>query len=96
MHAGRSIDHDGHLCINQQRAGPREHIAADRKEAVALGINAGIDMIMDPYDPEVCKDIIASKVPDVKRLRQFRIACGSESMMIDCTETKVWDTPDID
>lgn len=104
------------------------------KEAVALGINAGIDMIMDPYDPEVCKDIIASKVPDVKRLRQFtkvelnpgeskivrleipahelafvghdgkwrlekgqfRIACGSESMMIDCTETKVWDTPNID
>ena len=52
-------------------------------------------MIMDPYDPEVCKDIIASKVPDVKRLRQFRIACGSESMIIDCTETKVWDTPDI-
>lgn len=48
-------------------------------------------MIMDPYDPEVCKDIIA-----IKRLRQFRIACGSESMMIDCTETKVWDTPDID
>ena len=79
-------------------------------------------------------DIIASKVPDVKRLRQFtkvelnpgeskivrleipahelafvghdgkwrlekgqfRIACGSESMMIDCTETKVWDTPNID
>ena len=38
----------------------REHIAADRKEAVALGINAGIDMIMDPYDPEVCKDIIAA------------------------------------
>lgn len=38
----------------------REHIAADRKEALALGINAGIDMIMDPYDPEVCKDIIAA------------------------------------
>ena len=79
-------------------------------------------------------DIVASKVPDVKRLRQFtkvelnpgesktvrlefpahelafvghdgkwrlekgefRIACGTESMMIVCTATKVWDTPNID
>ena len=79
-------------------------------------------------------DIVASKVPDVKRLRQFtkvelkpgesktvrlefpayelafvghdgkwrlekgefRIACGTESMMIDCAATKVWDTPNID
>ena len=38
----------------------REHIAANRVEAVAAGINAGIDMIMDPYDPEVCKDIITA------------------------------------
>nr|MCR4845001.1 beta-glucosidase [Bacteroidales bacterium] len=27
----------------------RDHVAADKKEAVAMGINAGIDMIMDPY-----------------------------------------------
>lgn len=33
------------------------HIAADRKEALALGINAGIDMIMDPYHAEVAEDI---------------------------------------
>ena len=38
----------------------REHIAADRKEALAIGINAGIDMIMDPYHPDVCGDIIAA------------------------------------
>ena len=38
----------------------REHIAANRVEAVAAGINAGIDMIMDPYEPEVCKDIITA------------------------------------
>jgi len=36
----------------------RDHVAADKKEAVALGINAGIDMIMDPYDPECCTAII--------------------------------------
>jgi len=36
----------------------RDHVAADKKEAVAMGINAGIDMIMDPYDPECCTAII--------------------------------------
>ena len=36
----------------------RDHVAADKKEALALGINAGIDMIMDPYDPTCCTDIV--------------------------------------
>lgn len=36
----------------------RDHVAADKKEAVEMGINAGIDMIMDPYDPECCTAII--------------------------------------
>ena len=38
----------------------REHIASDRKEALALAINAGIDMIMDPYDTLCCADIKAA------------------------------------
>lgn len=64
----------------------REHIAADRKEAVVLGINAGIDMIMDPYDPEVCKDIIAavnekmipmSRIDDaVRRVLRLKVRLG--------------------
>lgn len=64
----------------------REHIAADRKEAVALGINAGIDMIMDPYDPEVCNDIIAavnekmipmSRIDDaVRRVLRLKVRLG--------------------
>ena len=41
----------------------RDHVAADKKEAVALGINAGIDMIMDPYDP-ACVDVIVECVND--------------------------------
>ncbi len=36
----------------------RDHVAADKHEAVAMGINAGIDMIMDPYDPECCQVIV--------------------------------------
>ena len=41
----------------------RDHVAADKKEAVALGINAGIDMIMDPYDVNCC-DVIVDAVND--------------------------------
>lgn len=37
----------------------RDHVAADRKEALALGINAGIDMVMEPYDPTAVDDITA-------------------------------------
>ena len=37
----------------------RDHVAADRKEALAMGINAGIDMVMEPYDPTAVDDIVA-------------------------------------
>lgn len=35
----------------------REHVATDKKDALAMGINAGIDMVMDPYDPETAVQI---------------------------------------
>ena len=49
----------------------RDHVAADKREAVALGINAGIDMIMDPYDPECCNvivDLVNSGVIPMERI----------------------------
>lgn len=77
----------------------REHIAADRKEAVALGINAGIDMIMDPYDPKVCKDIIAavnekmipmSRIDDaVRRVLRLKVRLG-------LFENPVWNVDNYD
>ena len=77
----------------------REHIAADRKEALALGINAGIDMIMDPYDPEVCKDIITavnekmipmSRIDDaVRRILRLKVRLG-------LFENPVWDVDHYD
>ena len=77
----------------------REHIAADRKEAVALGINAGIDMIMDPYDPEVCKDIIdavnekmipMSRIDDaVRRVLRLKVRLG-------LFENPVWNVDNYD
>lgn len=45
----------------------REHIAADKKEAIQIAINAGIDMAMEPYDTSFCtllKELVQEdKVP---------------------------------
>ena len=64
----------------------RDHVAADKREAVALGINAGIDMIMDPYDPECCNvivdlvksgDIPMSRIDDaVRRVLRLKVRLG--------------------
>ena len=35
----------------------RDHIAKDKKEAIKLAINAGIDMSMDPYDWKFCTSL---------------------------------------
>ncbi len=77
----------------------REHIVADRKNAVAAGINAGIDMIMDPYNPEVCLDIIAavkenlipmSRIDDaVRRVLRLKARLG-------LFENPVWDVEGYD
>ena len=32
----------------------REHVAVDKKDAIRIAINAGIDMSMDPYDLDFC------------------------------------------
>ena len=64
----------------------RDHVAADKREALALGINAGIDMIMDPYDPECVNDIVAlaedgripmSRIDDaVRRVLRLKVRLG--------------------
>jgi beta-glucosidase len=64
----------------------RDHVAADKREAVALGINAGIDMIMDPYDPECCNVIVGlvkdGKIPmeriddAVRRILRLKVRLG--------------------
>lgn len=36
----------------------REHIAKDKKDAIRIAINAGIDMIMEPYDVTACDLIV--------------------------------------
>lgn len=41
----------------------REMVAKDKKDALRIAINAGIDMIMEPYDPTTC-DLIKQLVLD--------------------------------
>ncbi len=64
----------------------RDHVAADKKEAVALGINAGIDMIMDPYDVTCCDVLVEavneglipmSRIDDaVRRILRLKVRLG--------------------
>ena len=64
----------------------RDHVAADKHEAVKMGINAGIDMIMDPYDPECCNvivdlvksgDISMARIDDaVRRVLRLKVRLG--------------------
>ena len=37
----------------------RDHVAADEDEALCMGINAGVDLVMEPYDPAVAERIAA-------------------------------------
>ena len=73
----------------------RDHIAADKREAVKIGINAGIDMIMEPYDPECCRiiadltrsgEIPMSRIDDaVRRVLRLKYRAG-------LFDNPVWDT----
>jgi len=72
----------------------RDHIAADKREALALGINAGIDMVMDPYDPACVDDIVAlaeageipmARIDDaVRRILRLKVRLG-------LFDTPVWE-----
>lgn len=49
----------------------REHIAANKKEAICIAINAGIDMAMEPYDLNFCT--LLKELVEEKRVPQTRI-----------------------
>ncbi|MBR1927477.1 MAG: glycoside hydrolase family 3 C-terminal domain-containing protein [Bacteroidales bacterium] len=64
----------------------RDHVAADVREAVAMGLNAGIDMIMVPYDPEYVDVVMSladsgevpmSRIDDaVRRILRLKVRLG--------------------
>lgn len=64
----------------------RDHVAANKKDAIALAINAGIDMTMDPYSTDFC-DLLTelvnegrvpmSRIDDaVRRILRLKIRVG--------------------
>ena len=64
----------------------REHVAADKKEAIEIAINAGIDMAMEPYDLNFCtllKELVEegrvpmSRIDDaVRRILRLKYRLG--------------------
>lgn len=74
----------------------RDHAAANKKEAIALAINAGIDMSMDPYSTDFCDLLIENvnegKVPmsriddAVRRILRLKIRLG-------LLDRSTWDIP---
>ncbi len=49
----------------------RDHIAATKKDAIRIAINAGIDMSMDPYNPDFCtllKELVEEGAVSMERI----------------------------
>ena len=49
----------------------REHVAKDRKDAIRIAINAGIDMSMDPYNVDFCT--LLKELVNEGKVKQERI-----------------------
>lgn len=73
----------------------RDHMASSEKEAVAMGINAGIDMIMDPVRVETC-DLICENVREgaipMKRIDDAVSRVLRLKYRLGLFEKPVWDT----
>ena len=63
----------------------REHVAKDKKDAIRIAINAGIDMSMDPYSVEFCillKELVQegkvkmSRIDAVRRILRAKYRLG--------------------
>lgn len=78
----------------------RDRVAADKKEAVEMAINAGIDMSMDPYSTDFCtllKELVEEgrvpmeRVDDaVRRIIRFKLRMG----LFERPMTRLADYPD--
>lgn len=78
----------------------REHVAANKKDAIEMAINAGIDMSMEPYDLNFCtllKELVnegrvsQSRIDDAtRRILRLKYRLG----LFDAPNTYVKDYPD--
>lgn len=78
----------------------RDKVAPNKKEAIAMAVNAGIDMSMDPYNPDfttLLKELVAegrvpmARIDDaVRRIIRFKMRIG----LFDTPMTYAGDYPD--
>ena len=74
----------------------RDHVATNKKEAICMAINAGIDMTMDPYNADFCTllaelvdegRVPMSRIDDaVRRILRLKIRVG-------LLDRSTWDIP---
>lgn len=74
----------------------RDRVAADKKEAIMMAVNAGIDMTMDPYSTDFCTlltelveegKVPMSRIDDaVRRILRLKIRVG-------LMDRQTWDIP---
>lgn len=74
----------------------RDHVAANKKDAICMAINAGIDMTMDPYSTDFCTlltelvnegRVPMSRIDDaVRRILRLKIRIG-------LMDRSTWDIP---
>ncbi|MCQ2289124.1 MAG: glycoside hydrolase family 3 C-terminal domain-containing protein [Muribaculaceae bacterium] len=74
----------------------RDHVAANKKDAICMAINAGIDMTMDPYSTDFCTlltDLVnegrvpMSRIDDaVRRILRLKVRIG-------LMDRSTWDIP---
>lgn len=77
----------------------REYIAKDKKDAIAIAINAGIDMAMEPYNTDFCtllkECVLEGRVPmsriddAVARVLRMKYRLG----LFECPDTRWTDYP---
>lgn len=74
----------------------REHVATNKKEAIKMAINAGIDMAMEPYALDFCtllkelveeKQVSMSRIDDaVRRILRLKVRLGLFEQPMTVTE----------
>lgn len=69
----------------------REHVAADKKEAIEIAINAGIDMSMEPYDLNFCT--LLKELVDEGRVSRERIDDAARRVLRLKYRLGLFDTP---
>ena len=80
----------------------REKVAKDKKEAIAIAINAGIDMTMDPYDPSFCttlKELVEEGTVPMERINDATarvLRLKYRLGLFDTPNTYAKDYPDFD